>query len=951
MTAAGEPTGEAGEFSRRTLLRLLSSGLAFAGAEACTRAPREKIVPYVDQPPEVTPGVAARYATSTALDGYSVGLIVRSNEGRPTKVEGNPLHPASLGATGLREQALVLALYDPCRARRIQSGGQPATWSRFVEEVTRARSSGQELHLLLPPTSSPLVVSTLGRVARRVPGARVHFFAPLSRRSSWEGARAAFGRVLEPRHDLRRADVVVALDADFLGQGPAMLADARHFAQRRRPAGPRGTMNRLYVVEAPLTVTGMNADHRLPVRAREVHSVAATLAAEVLAGAPLAPGAPAGGAWRPPSSPRFTAWARTVAADLRAHVGASLVLAGDGQPPAVHALAHAMNAALGNVGRTVVYQASPVLEAGEPSHDPAELARALDGGRVGALLVLGGNPVYDAPADLELERRLRSLSFTAYLGLYDNETAAACQWTVPAAHDLESWGDGRAFDGTVSLQQPLIAPLYDGRTVAEVLSAIADASPATAHELLLQSWRERMPEGQRDDLWNASLESGVVDSTAFEPVEVGVDWRAIARLPPPPAESEALEINFRPDARVYDGRFSNSGWLLELPDPVTKLTWGNAALLGPGTAARLGVKTQDLVDLQVRGRTVRAPVLVQTGHAEEAVTLPLGYGRRGAECLAEGVGVNAYPLRTAQAPTFDDATVRVAGGSAVLAFTQTSLSTHGRPVALTRTLAEYASDPGFAADQNRRTLTLYALVPSAPVQWGMTVDLSTCTGCSACVLACQAENNVPVVGKDGVLKSREMHWLRIDRYFEGDPRAPRAVVQPMMCQHCERAPCEYVCPVGATVHSADGLNEMVYNRCVGTRFCSNNCPYKVRRFNFFNYNLDKTPTEQMAMNPGVTVRARGVMEKCTYCVQRIRAAEITARREQRPIRDGEVTTACEQACASGAIVFGDIANPGSRVSAARRDPRLFAVLHELGTEPRTRYLARITNPNPALESS
>jgi molybdopterin-containing oxidoreductase family iron-sulfur binding subunit len=791
----------------------------------------------------------------------------------------------------------------------------------------------------------------LARVAGRVPGARAHFFAPLSRRPAWEGARAAFGRVVEPRHDLRRAAVVVALDADFLTQGPAALADARHFAQGRRPAGPRGPMSRLYVVEAPLTVTGMNADHRLAVRARDVHAVASTLAAELLSGAPLAPGTPARAGWRPPSSPRFAGWARAVASDLRAHAGASLILAGDGQPPAVHALAHAMNAALGNVDRTVVYQDSPVFEAGGSSHGLADLTRALEDRTVGALLVLGGNPVYDAPADLDFERRLRSAPWTAYLGLYENETAGACQWMLPAAHDLESWGDGRAFDGTVSLQQPLIAPLYDGRTIAEVLSAVADETPATAHELLLRSWRERSGAGGGEELWRASLETGVVAGSAFEPVQVALDWQAIAGLPPPPADSGALELGFRADARVYDGRCTNSAWLLELPDPVTKLTWGNAVALGPATADRLGVKTQDLVDLEVRGRVLRAPVLVQGGHAEDALTLSLGYGRRGAERLAEGVGVNASRLRTSHAPAFDETTVRVPGGAAVLAFTQTTPSAQGRPIALARTLAEYAADPGFAATQSHRTLTLYELAPSAPVQWGMTVDLTTCTGCSACVVACQAENNVPVVGKDGVLKSREMHWLRIDRYLDGDARAPRAVLQPMMCQHCERAPCEYVCPVGATVHSADGLNEMVYNRCVGTRFCSNNCPYKVRRYNFFNYSLDRTPTEQMAMNPGVTVRARGVMEKCTYCVQRIRAAEIAARREQRPIRDGEAATACEQACPSGSIVFGDVADPRSRVSAVRRDPRLFAVLHELGTEPRTRYLARITNPNPALEPS
>jgi molybdopterin-containing oxidoreductase family iron-sulfur binding subunit len=695
----------------------------------------------------------------------------------------------------------------------------------------------------------------------------------------------------------------------------------------------------------------MAADERIPLRRSQVRTLAAALLDELAAirregAGPEAPRRAAA----TPAPDRLRAWARAVARDLFAHAGASLLVTGDAQPPEVHAFVHAANELLGNVGATVTYGASPVFEAGEASHGPGGLLAALEAGEVGTLVIVGGNPVYTAGADRDLARSLPGVATTAYVGSHLNETARACEWFVPEAHFLETWGDARAADGTPSIVQPLIAPLGDGWTAAQVLAALDGFGSATARDLVQAYWRTQTGEDFEAE-GQGALVRGVgpgASGFAADP-SARVDWSTVARelaaAPPPPAP---MEIAYYADARVLDGRFADNAWLAELPDPVTKLTWDNAALLSPGAAARLGVNTSDVVSLDVRGRALLAPVIVVPGMADDVVGIALGYGQASPGRLPDGVGANAFALRDSHAPWFDAATVRATGRSHRLARTQEHESMEGRPIVLHATLGAYRSDPAFAARRNTEPRSLYRLAPNAPTQWAMTIDLNACTGCSACVVACVAENNVPVVGKSGVLLRREMHWLRIDRYFSGEAASPPVVVQPMLCQHCEAAPCEYVCPVNATVHSPDGLNEMVYNRCVGTRFCSNNCPYKVRRFNFFNYNVDKPDTERLAMNPDVTVRARGVMEKCTYCVQRIRQAEIRARREHRAIHDGEVVTACQQTCPTGAIVFGDVADPTTKVSRSWTNDRLYQVLHELGTVPRTRYLARITNPNPEL---
>lgn len=923
------------ELSRRDFVRLLGASAALAGVYGCTKRPAERILPYVHQPAELTPGVPAYYATAMTLDGFATGLLVESHDGRPTKVEGNPDHPASLGAAGVYEQASVLQLYDPHRARDVRHHGQTATWGALAQLLApaamRARvgARGEGLRLLLEPTASPFTLAMLDRVRALYPAAGVHVHAPFAALGTADG--------MLPHADFTRADVVLALDADFLASGPFQLRYARQWAERRRaPGGP----SRLYAVESRFTPTGATADHRLRARPDEIDAIADALLVEVRAARGGGPGVGTGGAHAP--------WVRAAARDLAASAGRSVVVVGERQSVRLQGVVRALNAALGNEGTTVWYTRSPLLGAGgvDGVATLADLARAT---QVDTLLVLGGNPVYDAPADVDVARALSAVPNSVYLGLYDNETARVCAWHVPAAHYLESWGDARAYDGTASLVQPLIAPLFDGRTADEVLAACAGDATASAHDLLQAHWRAQHPNGF-DAFWSEALRRGVIADSASPRITSAALPPA---LPAPNAQGSTdgvpagtLDIVLAPDPSVYDGRFANNAWLQELPAPITTLTWGNAAQLSPATAARLHVASGDMVALHASDRTVRLPVLVVPGLADDVAVLHAGYGRDGAEDTARGVGASAYPLFTSAAPYLRRGVrVEAAGGRQALALTQTHWRMEGRDIA--RTVA-----PGEGVPEDpraRRALPLYERTPAAPHQWAMTIDLDQCTGCSACVVACQAENNVPVVGHQGVLDGREMHWLRVDRYETGPPDAPASVSQPMLCQHCEQAPCEYVCPVEATVHSPDGLNEMVYNRCVGTRFCSNNCQYKVRRFNWFDYNQDVGPIGALVKNPDVTVRARGVMEKCTFCVQRIREGEIAAGVEGRPLGANEVRTACQQACPTQAIVFGSLTDPGSHVAEQRRDPRAYAVLAELGTEPRVRYLARVHNANPALE--
>lgn len=937
--------------NRREFLSALGLGIASAALAACTRAPDERIVPYVHQPPEVTPGVASFYATAIVEDGYATGLLAESHEGRPTKIEGNPRHPSSLGATSAIHQAWVLQLYDPNRARGIEQSGRPASRRALEEHLGKQREAaratrGRNVHLLLSPTSSPLMLARLDHLRAALPEVHVWYEPGASPVNAWEGARRAFGKVLEVDADLSKAEVIVAIDSDPLARGPLSLRDARRFGQRRRLRSPDETPPRLWAIEPALTCTGIAADDRVRLRASDIGPFVIALLADVLDAMPDAK-VPAevrsaiAGVLRTKDDRR----ARLVH-DLLAHKEKSALIVGPSQPPEVHAVVHAIHAALGAIGPTITLRPSPIAEAGGPSFAHAPLLSALDGNAVDLLLVSGANPAYDAPVDEDFTRRMRKAKSSVVHALHAHETAREASWIVPARHGLETWGDARAADGTLGIVQPLIAPLFNGLSDTELVAMLAGDPRVEDHEALMA-----LHAGE-EGAWERALQAGIMDGTAIAPLPPTLDGGAVAAamgaIKPAPA---GLEIGFPLDAKVHDGRFANVAWLQELPDPITKLTWRNAARISTATAKRLGLSTNDEVDLVLHDRSVRSTIVVSPGDADDVITLSRGWGRKGAEDLARDRGSCASHLRTAVAPHYDvGVAVRAIGTQYRLAITQEHVQLHGRElIAVHRSRAEWKKEPDFAADLRKPQPTLYKLpIVGSPLhnQWGMVIDLAACTGCSACVVACQAENNIPTVGEEAVRERREMHWLRIDRYYLGDSNVdgePRAIVQPMLCQHCEKAPCEYVCPVNATVHSEDGLNEQLYQRCVGTRFCSNNCPYKVRRFNWFRFH-HPSETEKMVFNPDVTVRGRGVMEKCSFCVQRIREAEISCRTENRPYKDGDVKTACQQACPTGAIVFGSIADPKSGVSVARANPRQYAALDEsAGTEPRVRYLAKISD--------
>jgi molybdopterin-containing oxidoreductase family iron-sulfur binding subunit len=930
---------------RREFLKLMGASLALAGLTACSSQPGDRIVPYSRAPEEVVPGKPLFFATAVTLGGCTTGLLVESHEGRPTKIEGNPLHPGSLGATDAVTQASILTLYDPDRSQTVTHTGRPSTWNGFAAALTRqlegsARPQGGGLRILTETVVSPTLAGQLAAVLAKYPAASWHQYEPMTRDAARAGARAAFGEPLNAVYRVDQADAIVSLGSDLLAAGPGAVRYAREFASRRHAQSPTERMNRLYVFEATPSLTGAAADHRLAVRDADMDLLARTLAGRCGVEAGVLPRQP---------SPEQLKWIDAVARDLVAHRGASLVVAGDEQPPAIHLLAHAVNAALGNVGRTVVYtdpiEAAPV----DQMDSLGQLVAAMQAGTVETLLILGGNPVYTAPADVPFADAMDRVPFRAHLSLYEDETSARCHWHLPEAHYLEGWSDGRAYDGTASVQQPLIAPLYGGRTSHEVVATLL-GDPRSGYDIVRDSWRSRHGGSDFETFWRRALHDGVVSGSAL-PARTPT-WKGGVPAPAP-VVGAGLDLLFRADPAVWDGRFANNGWLQELPKPLTKLTWDNAALLGPSTAERLGVKNEDTIELAYASRRLKAPVWILPGQADGTVTLHLGYGRTRAGRAGTGTGVNAYALRTAAAPWGGGGlTVAKTGERYRLASTQGHHTMQGRNLVRAATVEAFRKDPDVARTAADRELahnpTLYPEHKYAGYAWGMAIDLNACTGCNACVVACQSENNSPVVGKGEVLVGREMHWLRIDRYYKGDLEAPETVHQPVPCMQCENAPCEPVCPVAATVHSAEGLNDMVYNRCVGTRYCSNNCPYKVRHFNFLQYQDDRTPSLRLLRNPNVTVRSRGVMEKCTYCVQRINEARIQAKLQDREIRDGEVVTACEAVCPSQAIVFGNVNDPDSRVSRLKGHPLNYALLGELNTQPRTTYLARLRNPNPAL---
>jgi molybdopterin-containing oxidoreductase family iron-sulfur binding subunit len=951
--------------ARRSFLKLMGASIALAGIGACTRQPPEKIVPYVRQPEDLVPGQPLFYATAMSLGGVAAGLLVESHEGRPTKIEGNPAHPGSLGASDVFAQAAILGLYDPDRSQTITNLGDIRPWPDFLAVMQTVLAAqrplgGSGLRILTESINSPTLASQIRTLLQRYPSARWHQWDALGRDNVKRGARLAFGRDVETRYHLDRADVILTLDADILGGGPGALRHARDFASRRRPDQAE-RMGRLYAVEGMPTLTGARADHRLAFRPSEIDTFARRVAAAIGA----IPYRETGAA--PQISPAAAPWVDAVARDLSAHKGASLVVAGEGLPAAVHALAHAMNDALGNVGRTVVYTSPVEAEPVDQLESLRDLVADMQAGHVAALVIIGGNPVYTTPADIPFVDGVNRVALRVHLGQYDDETSALCHWHVPETHFLEAWSDARGYDGTASIIQPLIAPLYGGKSAHEVLAAMSDRPDRSGYDLVRDYWRTQKPTVDFDAAWRHWLHDGVIPETAFAPLSVSVAPALRRTLPAAVPSRAGLEVVFRYDPAVLDGRFSNNGWLQELPKPITRLTWDNAVIMSAATAARLKVSltpdghggehgqvTTDVVELRHRGRSVRGAAFVVPGHPDECVTVHLGYGRSRAGRVGSGNGFNANAIRTADALWQGDALdVLPTGDRYPLACTQYHHLMEGRGMVRAVTREEFARDPRSVREGDEtppRMITLYpADHPYEGYKWGMAIDVNACIGCNACVVGCQAENNIPVVGKDQVLRGREMHWLRVDTYYRGQAERPETYFQPVPCMQCEDAPCEVVCPVGATVHSAEGLNDMVYNRCVGTRYCSNNCPYKVRRFNFLLYQDWDTPSLKLARNPDVTIRSRGVMEKCTYCVQRINRAKIESEKEDRAVRDGEIQTACQQACPADAIVFGNLNDPKSRVARLQAEVRSYALLGELNTRPRTTYLAAVRNPNPELE--
>jgi Fe-S-cluster-containing dehydrogenase component len=991
----------ANQVDRRDFLKLLSASIALAGLAGCSaKQPVEKIIPYVKQPENIVPGKPQFYATAMTLGGYAIGLLAESHEGRPTKIEGNPNHPASLGATDVFAQASILDLYDPDRSQTPLYLGEIRSWgdflSDFQREIAKQRDKrGAGLRILTETVSSPTLADQLQKLLTDFPQAKWHQWEPCNRDNELLGARTALGQFVETIYHFDKARVVLSIDADFLMNGPASVRYSRDFMNGRRVRQDRVEMNRLYVVECTPSNTGFIADHRLSIMPSQiegfVHALASTLGGNASIGVPAV----------------YQQWITAVARDLQLNRGASIVVAGSAQPPSVHAFVHQINQTLGNVGSTITYTKPVSLSPTIQLESLRQLVNDMSNGQVELLVMLGGNPVYNAPADLYFADNLQKVHLRIHHNLYYDETSALCHWHINAAHYLESWSDARAFDGTVSIVQPLIAPLYSGKTEHEMLAAVSNQPDQTSYDIVRKYWQSERgaasvaapsaptrsptstthtkaaPNANRaanptvvlpvqaarefEDWWTKSLRDGVIEGTAgsgspFNPTAS----KSIAPQIANASAANTVEVIFRPDPSIYDGRFANNGWLQELPKPLTKLAWDNAAIISPNTAQRLaliveanarggehGANDVSLIEISANGRSIRAPVWILPGQPDDVVTLHLGYGRtragsRGTSTADNPVGFNAYQLRTSNALWSAVAEIKRTAEFYQLACTQAHASMEGRELIRSATLDDYRNRPEFAkreADKPHDQISMYPGWNYDKYAWGMSIDTGTCMGCNACVVACQSENNIPVVGKQEVMHAREMHWVRIDRYLEGDGSR---TFQPVPCMQCENAPCELVCPVEATTHSDEGLNEMTYNRCVGTRYCSNNCPYKVRRFNFFEYGNFDQPLLKLQHNPEVTVRSRGVMEKCTYCVQRITGAKIESEKENRRVADGEITPACQQACPVQAIVFGDINDPNSRVSKLKGEATDYGMLAELNTRPRTTYLAKIRNSNPEI---
>jgi molybdopterin-containing oxidoreductase family iron-sulfur binding subunit len=949
--------------SRRGFMKLMGASMALAGLAGCTKQPDEPIYPYVKAPEDLILGKPMYFATAHPFATGAVPLLVKSDQFRPIKVDGNPEHPYNMGSSDPFTQGTLLDLYDPDRAQHVTYRGETREWAEFAQalkEKLAESKDGTGVYIWSATVTSPTLARQWKAFQAAYPKATLIQYDAVLAQTWAENAPSI-------QYDLSAADVVVSLDADFLSGAsyPGFHKLVADYAKRRKDPSK---LNRLYAVESTPTTTGLKAEHRLGLRASEIPAFTAELA-KALGVSVESPAY----AWTD-AQKRFLS---ALAKDLKASAGKSAVLPGLYQDRAVEGLALAINSALGNVGKTVFVAADPVnpIPAKSQIADLKALVADLNAGKVDWLVLLNVNPIYTAPADLNFTDAFNKAKTVAHLDSHLNETGQIAHWTIPAAHYLESWSDARAYDGTYSIVQPLIEPLYGGKSAHDVLQLALNEPMLSAYEAVRETSKP-MIKGDFETGWRKALHDGWIDGTAFDKTAKAGGGSSTASFKvPAPSSKDSIEIIFRPDPTVYDGRWANVGWLQELPKPVTNLSWDNAAIVSGATLTKLGVEEDDILEITVGGHKVKAPVIVAPGHPDNSVTVHLGYGREVGR-VAGGAGFNAYLIRSADAPFYATGTIAKVDGKWGVAITKSHFQDHRgerfgqqgngnnsleadeaiseRGIIRYATLEEYKADPGFANEGESHTTTdkSVTLFPNWEYKenaWGMSIDMNSCTGCNACIVSCYAENNIAVVGKQQVRIGRNMQWLRIDTYFEGDLSAPRAHFQPMACQHCENAPCEQVCPVGATVHTPEGLNTMVYNRCVGTRYCSNNCPYKVRRFNFLLFSDYETESLKLSRNPDVSVRSRGVMEKCSYCIQRITAARIEADKENRAIADGEIVTACQQACPASAITFGNINDKGSRVAKLQQDERSYQVLADQNTRPRTKYVAAVLNTNAELD--
>jgi MoCo/4Fe-4S cofactor protein with predicted Tat translocation signal len=957
--------------SRRGFLKVMGASLALAGLSGCTKQPDEPIYPYVKEPEDLVLGRPVYFATAFPFNTGAVPLLVKSDAYRPIKVDGNPDHPVNRGTSDPLTQGSLLDLYDPDRSQRVIYRGEVRQFAAFLASFRavlsdKKASGGAGLYILSDTVTSPTLAAQWKTAQKSYPNAKWLQWDPINRDSAYAASKTAFGDYADAQYRLQDADVILSLDADFLSgiTHPGFLRLAADYASRRKLIDGGPSINRLYAVESTPTTTGFKAEHRLALKAGDIASFAAALASALGAGTSSS---------QPPSGPAAK-FLTVVAADLKANGGKCVVIPGEQQPPAVHLAALAINQALGNIGKTVVYTETVNPMPSIQGEDIVTLVNDMRAGKVDWLLILNANPVYTAPVDLHFEEALEKVGTTAHLGSHLNETGVVTEWHINGTHYLEGWSDTRAYDGTVSVIQPMIDPLYGGKSAHDVVQSMLDDPDTSPYDAVRKTWQANAGADQ-EHAWRKILHDGFVEGTAFQPKTVSAK---IGDLPVTPSSDSpgTVEVIFRADPHIYDGRYANVGWLQEVPKPVTSISWDNAALMSYRTLAQFGLAESDVVAIESNGNTVMAPVMAIPGHPDGTVTLPLGYGRRNAGRVGGGLGFNAYAIRTSNALLFaSGATMKKTGQTYEFCITKSHYTDHRSVTAggdgsgdhslegneaLTRgiiryaTLDEFKQKPNFAhedeaiAEDPEPDTSMFGNWRYDKNAWGMAIDMNSCVGCNACVVSCYAENNIAVVGKHNTKVGRIMQWIRVDTYFEGDLDAPRAHFQPMTCQHCENAPCEQVCPVGATVHSPEGLNVMVYNRCVGTRYCSNNCPYKVRRFNFLLFSDYETESLKLMRNPDVTVRSRGVMEKCSYCIQRISAAKIAADKENRDIRDGEVVTACQQACPTGAIVFGNINDRASKVYKLKSQQRNYGVLADLNVRPRTSYIAEVFNPNPDL---